>query len=86
MRGGKVCKCLWLGGPGGGRSFSPKRRASHGAAWRSCQDSTAGAATAEAAPAARASDALQVQTSQSEASSMTIGVPLPAAVLLRAAK
>lgn len=79
-----VCACGWEDrveeGP------SAKRRASHAAAWRSCQDSAAGAATAEAAPVARASDALQVQNSQSEASSTTIGVPLPAAVLLRAAK
>lgn len=82
--GRRVCACGWEDrveeGP------SAKRRASHAAARRSCQDSAAGAAIAEAAPAARASDALQVQISQSEASSTTIGVPLPAAVLLRAAK
>ncbi|CAO2604492.1 hypothetical protein LEMLEM_LOCUS12105 [Lemmus lemmus] len=79
-----VCACGWEDrveeGP------TAKRRAGHAAAWRSCQDSAAGAATAEAAPAARASDALQVQTSQSEASSTTIAVPHPVAVLLRAAK
>lgn len=37
-------------------------------------------------PTARASDALQVQTSQSEAGSTTAAAPAAAAVLLRAAK
>lgn len=51
IRGGKVsvCVCLWQGermeeGP------PAKRKESHAASWRSCQDSPARAATAEAAP------------------------------------
>lgn len=51
IRGGKVsvCLCVWQGGR---MEEAPpaKRKESHAASWRSCQDSAARAATAGASP------------------------------------
>lgn len=73
IRGGKVsvCVCLWQAGRVE-EGPPAERRESHAASWRSCQDSAARASNGRSrnrVPAARESDALQVQISQSAASS-----------------